>query len=151
MKKYLTFVLMLFFFLTACSTASPVLSQAGIEIYEPYAHAAGVGETSAAYMRVKNTGSETDTLLSATCEQAMMVEVMESMMMEGDVMSMGDVPGIDLPAGRSVELKPGSYHIMLMDMKQELIADSTISLTLEFEKAGKIVLEVPVLALGATP
>jgi copper(I)-binding protein len=71
--------------------------------------------------------------------------------MEGDVMSMSDVPVIDLPAGGTVELKSGGYHIMLMDLAKELKAGDTISLVLEFEKAGKMTLNVPVLAIGTTP
>ena len=150
MKSFLMVILILVFLLSACGTSAPAFSQGGIEITAPFAHAAGAGETTAAYMSIKNTAAEADTLLNASCDAAMMVQVMETMM-EGDVMSMGDVPGIDLPAGSIVELRSGSYHIMLMDLKQELKEGSTISITLEFEQAGKITLEVPVLALGATP
>jgi copper(I)-binding protein len=151
MKKISMVIVLFILLLSACGTPVPAASQAGIEVFDPFAHTAGAGETTAAYMIIKNSGSEADVLLNATCDEATMVQVMESMMMAGDVMSMGDVPGIDLPAGKSVELRSGSYHIMLMDMKQELKADSTINLTLEFAKAGKIVLNVPVLVLGATP
>jgi copper(I)-binding protein len=56
-----------------------------------------------------------------------------------------------MPAGSTVELKSGGYHIMLMDLKQELKAGSTISITLEFAKAGKITLDVPVNAIGSMP
>jgi copper(I)-binding protein len=96
-------------------------------------------------MLVKNTGSESDILLTAACDIANMVEVMNTHM-EGDVMSMGEVEGIEIPAGASVELRSGSYHIMLMDLKENLTAGGTVSVTLVFEKAGAIVVEVPVTA-----
>jgi copper(I)-binding protein len=150
MKKYLMVMAALVFLLSACGASAPGDAQGGVEILAPYAHAAGAGETSAAYMNIKNSGSEADTLLSASCDAVMMVQVMESTM-EGDVMSMGDVPVIDIPAGSTVELNPGGYHIMLMDLKQELKAGDTIQVTLEFAKAGKVTLEVPILAPGDMP
>jgi copper(I)-binding protein len=150
MKKYLVFVMMLVFLLSACGTSAPAATQGGIEISTPFAHAAGIGETTAAYMIIKNTGADADKLISVSCDAAMMTQAMESKM-EGDVMSMSDVPVIDLPAGGTVELKSGGYHIMLMDLAKELKAGDTISLVLEFEKAGKMTLNVPVLAIGTTP
>jgi copper(I)-binding protein len=151
MKKFLMVTLALVFFLSACGTSAPVAAQkGGIEITAPFANAAAAGDNSAAYMSIKNTGAEADTLLKATCDAAMMVQVMETKI-EGGVMSMAEVPGIDLPAGGSVELKSGSYHIMLMNLKQELKEGTSISITLEFAKAGKVTLEVPVKAPGSMP
>lgn len=144
MKKYLMVIMVLLFLLFACASAEPAFSQAGLEIYAPFAHTAGTGETTAVYMKIKNNGPEADALLKASYDGAVSVEIMESMMMAGDVMSMGSVPVIDLPARSTVELKSGGYHIMLMDLKQELKEGSTITMTLEFMKAGKLKLEVPV-------
>jgi len=150
MKKYLIVTFVLVFLLSACGASAPADSKSGIEITASYAHAAGVGENTAAYMSIRNNGAEADTLLKATCDAAMMVQVMETKM-ENDVMSMGEVPGIDLPAGGTVELKPGGYHVMLMDLAQEMKDGTTVSITLEFAKAGKITLEVPVQAPGSMP
>ena len=150
MKKLLIVTLMLVFLLSACGTAAPADSQGGIEISAPYAHAAGMGETSAAYMSIKNSGGEADTLLKASCDAAMMVQVMETKM-ENDVMSMGEIPGIELPAGGTVDLVPGGYHIMLMDLMQEMKDGTTITITLEFAKAGVVTVEVPVKAPGSMP
>lgn len=150
MKKILIYMFALIFLVSACGTSTPADVQDSIEISAPYAHAAGVGETTAIYLLIKNNGTQADRLISASCDAAMMSQAMESSM-EGDVMSMGDVPVIELPAGGTVELKPGSYHIMLMDLTKELKAGSTIQLTLEFEKAGKMNLEVPVLVIGTAP
>ncbi len=150
MKKFLLGSLVLVFLLSACGTSAPTISKGAIEISAPFANAVGVGENSAAFMSIKNNGSEADTLFKASCDAAMMVTIMDSKM-EGDVMSMSDVTGIEMPAGSTVELKSGGYHIMLMDLKQELKAGSTISITLEFAKAGKITLDVPVNAIGSMP
>ncbi|MBI5352951.1 MAG: copper chaperone PCu(A)C [Chloroflexi bacterium] len=150
MKKILKYMFALIFLISACGRSTPAGIQDSIEISVPYAHAAGAGETTAVYMVIKNNGTQADRLISASCDAAMMTQTMESSM-EGDVMSMGDVPVIELPAGGTVELKPGGYHIMLMDLMKELKAGSTIRLTLEFEKAGKMTLEVPVLVIGAAP
>lgn len=145
MKKNFILTVSLILLLSACGAPAPMASQSNLEILAPFAHAAGAGETTAAYMSIRNAGPEADTLLKATCDAAMMVQVMESKM-EGDVMSMGEVPGIEAPAGSTVELKPGGYHIMLMGLERELKDGDSISITLEFAKAGKITVEVPVQA-----
>jgi len=79
------------------------------------------------------------------------VEIHE-MSMEGSVMKMRAVPGLDLPAGKTVELKPGGYHVMLMDLKKELKAGDTVPLTLVVEGADKkreiIEVKAPVKALA---
>jgi len=60
-------------------------------------------------------------------------------------MTMQPVDRIELPAGQAVELKPGSYHIMLMELAKPLVVGDTIQITLTFEKAGDITIDVPVL------
>ena len=70
------------------------------------------------------------------------------MKMEGDVMTMRVMPALDLPAGKTVALKPGGYHLMLMDLKQPLLKDSKVPLTLTFKDAkgvqSKLELSLPV-------
>jgi copper(I)-binding protein len=65
------------------------------------------------------------------------------------------VPGLELVAGKAVELKPGGYHVMLMDLKQPLKAGERVAITLVFEDAAKKrftqEVQVPVNALGAAP
>lgn len=76
-------------------------------------------------------------LVAASSPLTPHVEVHE-MTMKGDVMSMRQVPAVELPAGRAVELKPGGYHIMFMDLKQQVKAGDKVPLTLVFEdKSGK--------------
>jgi copper(I)-binding protein len=98
---------------------------------------------------MKLTPSQATQLVGASTPVAGTAEVHE-MKMEGDVMKMRAVPALDLPAGRATELKPGGYHIMLMDLKQPLVAGRSVPLTLTFRDAkgveGKLELKVPVAA-----
>lgn len=92
-------------------------------------------------------------LVSGSSPVAGVVEVHE-MSMEGNVMRMRALAaGLELPAGKTVELKPGGYHVMLMDLKQQLKAGDTVPLKLVVEgKDGKtetLELEVPVKAVNA--
>ena len=93
------------------------------------------------------TAKESTRLVGAASPVAGVVEVHE-MAMEGDVMKMRAIPGLDLPAGKAVELKPGGYHVMLMDLKMPLQKDTTIPVTLMFKNAKgvetKSELKVPV-------
>ncbi|MBT2321613.1 copper chaperone PCu(A)C [Variovorax paradoxus] len=93
-------------------------------------------------------------LVGATTPAAGVAEVHE-MKMEGDTMRMRGVAALDLPARQTIELKPGGYHLMLMDLRQPLAKGSTVPLTLHFEdtKGQKSALElkVPVLAGAAAP
>ena len=95
------------------------------------------------------TSAQGGKLVSASSPAAGVVEVHE-MKMEGDVMRMRAIPGLDLPAGKAVELKPGGYHVMLMDLKAPLPKDSSIPLTLVFRDAkgveSRMELKVPVAA-----
>jgi len=90
-------------------------------------------------------------LVSASSPVANVVEIHE-MAMEGDVMKMRAVPGVDLPAGKAVDLKPGGYHVMLIDLKQALKAGDSVPVTLVIEgKDGKretLQVSAPVRALG---
>lgn len=105
-----------------------------------------------AFMQI--TSTQGGKLVSAASPLAGVVEIHE-MKMEGNVMKMAAVAGLDLPAGKTVELKPGGYHVMLMDLKQPLKAGDTVPLTLTVEgKDGKketLELKAPVRALGAAP
>jgi len=106
-------------------------------------------KASGAFMRI--TPSANTRLLSVSSPVAGVVEIHE-MAMDNDVMRMRQVPGLDLAAGRTLVLKPGGYHVMLMDLKQQLKAGESVPLTLVFEDEAKkrFTQEVnaPVTALG---
>lgn len=103
------------------------------------------GATSAAYMTLVNRGSTADRLLRASSDAAQDVQLHTSEM-ENNVMRMREVQAIDVPANGEAVLKPGGYHVMLLDLTRDLTPDETITLTLTFEHAGEIQVEVPVRA-----
>ncbi len=104
-----------------------------------------------AFMRL--TAAQDMRLVAASSPVAGITEVHEMKMVD-NVMKMRAVPALDLPAGQAVELKPGGYHIMLLDLKQPVAQGASVPLTLVFEgKDGQCQtqeLQAPVRALGAT-
>lgn len=104
----------------------------------------GSGSNSAAYLILRNTGSQDDRLLSASSDIAEAVELHISEI-KNDVMTMRQVEAVDLAAGQQVELKPGGLHIMLIGLKQSLQPGQTVSLTLKFERAGMITIQAEVM------
>ena len=112
-----------------------------------------VAQQKATGMFAQITSSTGGRLVSAASPVAGIVEIHE-MKMEGDVMKMKAVPGLDLPAGKMVELKPGGYHVMMMDLKRELKAGETVPVTLVVEgadnKRESIEVKAMVKALGDT-
>jgi periplasmic copper chaperone A len=100
----------------------------------------------AGYLTVENTGGEADRLISVTSDASPDVEIHE-MKMEGDVMKMRQLSeGLDIPAGGKVELKPGGYHLMFMDVESPFEEGETLKVNLNFEKAGEVQIELPVTA-----
>lgn len=100
------------------------------------------------FFTVTNTGSEDDRLIAASTspERADHMEIHE-MAMDGQVMKMRELPdGLPIPAGETVELKPGGFHLMMMGLKQPLVEGESVTVSLTFEQAGTI--EIP-LAIGA--
>lgn len=106
-------------------------------------------KSTGAFMRL--TPSANARLVSASSPVAGLVEIHE-MAMDKDVMKMRQVPGLDLAAGRTLELKPGGYHVMLMDLKQPIKGGESVPITLVFEDAAKVrftqEIQAPVTALG---
>ena len=131
----------------AAETSSPVVTLGDLEITGAFSRAtlpnAPVG---AGYLTITNTGTIDDRLVSASSPVAGTTQIHE-MKMEGDVMKMNEVEGgLVIPAGDSVTLAPGGFHIMFMKLNQQLVEGSTIVVTLTFEKAGSVDVE---LAVGA--
>ncbi len=120
-------------------------AQAGIVVKDPFANPSpAAGGTGGAFMTIVNNSKEPDRLISAQCSIAKMVELHETLNTDG-VMSMRPRPdGFEIPAGGTVELKPGGKHVMLMGLTDPLKADEIIEITLNFEKAGAVKVQVPV-------
>ena len=88
-------------------------------------------------------GAQADKLVSVTAGVAGRVEL-HSMSMDGNVMRMRQIDSIEIPAGKTVELKPGGLHVMFMDIKTPLKTGASFPLTLKFEKAGDVKVDVVV-------
>lgn len=118
-----------------------------VDVKDAWARATVPGQkATGAFMKL--TAKDGAKLVAVSTPAAGVAEVHE-MKMDGDVMKMRAVQGgLDLPAGKAVELKPGGYHVMLMDLKAPLPKDSTVALTLVFKDAkgveSKQELSVPV-------
>ena len=111
------------------------LTLADVSVSDAWVRGTVAGQTATgAFMELK--ASENAALLSVSSPVAGTVEVHE-MSMDNGVMKMRAMPRLDLPAGKAVTLKPGSYHIMLMDLKQPLKKGDSVPLTLKVEGKDK--------------
>jgi hypothetical protein len=122
-----------------------------IAIGNPWTRATPKGATVAgAYMTISNKGAAPDRLVGGSSTVAGRFEV-HSMVMEQGVAKMRPVEGgLEIKPGETVELKPGSFHVMLTGLKQPLEKGQKVKGTLEFEKAGKVDIEYAVEAVGAS-
>jgi len=123
-----------------------------LEIDQPWSRATPKGaKVAAGYLTIKNTGTDPDRLVSVTSAAASKSEIHE-MSMEKGVMKMRPVPGgIEIKPGETVELKPNSFHIMMMGLKQPIVRGKPFKASLTFEKAGSVEVEFAVVAPGAPP
>lgn len=102
-----------------------------------------VAPTAAAYFVVHNKGSEADRLLSVSTPVAGKAELHEHVHADG-VMKMQQVQDVVIPAGGEVRFEPMGYHVMLFNLKQQAKDGERFPMTLNFEKAGKVDVEVAV-------
>jgi periplasmic copper chaperone A len=123
-----------------------------IEIGQPWTRATPpTAESGGGYLVLKNTGATPDRLIAVKSPAADKVEIHE-MKLDGNIMRMREVEkGIEIPPGATVELKPGGFHVMFMGLRAPFAKDAKVPLTLVFEKAGSIDVELMVQAMGAQP
>jgi copper(I)-binding protein len=125
-------------------------AQAQTTVKDPWVRGTVAGQK-ATGMFAQVTSAAGGKLVSATSPIAGVVEIHE-MVMDGSVMKMRAIPGLELPAGKAVDLKPGGYHLMLMDLKQELKVGESVPVTLVIEGAGgkreSVELKAPVKPLA---
>ncbi len=101
------------------------------------------------FLTIENTGVETDRLISASSAVSEKTQIHE-MAMQGDVMKMRELAdGLEIPAGETVVLAPGGFHIMFIGLKQAFVEGETVAVTLTFEKAGSVEVLLPVEATAA--
>lgn len=131
---------------TAMLIASQALAQSVIDVKDPYVRTsrpnAPVG---AAFMVLQNTSDQADRLISAASEIAMRVELHTHDMGSNGVAQMREIEGgIEIPAGGEHELKRGGDHVMFMGLNRELMDGDSVTVTLTFENAGEVRIEIPV-------
>ena len=133
------------------ATAQTAATAGDIDIGLPYARATLPNQpVGGGYMTLTNTGGSDDRLTAATAADiAGRVEI-HAMEMDGDVMRMRPLPeGLSIPAGGTVDLAPGGYHVMFMDLAAPLAEGDMIDLTLTFETGGEVTVAMPVLSREA--
>jgi len=124
--------------------AAGLAHAADVEVKTPWTRATvRLLKVSSAYMELKSAHGAT--LIGASSPVAGNVELHE-MRMEGDLMKMRAVPRLPLPAGKPVTLTPGGYHLMLYDLKQQLVEGTGVPIRLDFELAGGKRMSVEVMA-----
>ncbi|MDZ5699567.1 copper chaperone PCu(A)C [Chelativorans sp. M5D2P16] len=121
-----------------------------LEIGQPWARATPPGaSTGGGFLTVTNEGETADRLVSAASPIAGRVEIHE-MRVTDDVMKMRPIAdGVAIPAGETVEFKPGAFHIMFLELKGPIEQGEPVPVTLTFEKAGSIEVEMVVAPPGA--
>jgi len=116
-----------------------------IAIGHPYARFTVPGQSvGGGYLKLENTGGD-DRLVSASAPICERVE-MHTMKLEGDVMRMRQLDAIELPTGKTVELKSGGMHLMFVGLKAPLKVGESFPMKLRFEKAGEVTVDVKVEA-----
>jgi periplasmic copper chaperone A len=151
MRFLLKFAVMAMLLMAAPAAFAQTAGNSEINVEQPWARATPAGAmTGAVYMTLTNKTKDADRLTAASSDVAAKVQIHE-MAIENGIMKMRQlVNGLAIPAGGSVTLKPGGFHVMLIGLKKRLIAGQTLPLTLTFAKAGSISITVPIQAIGAT-
>lgn len=128
-------------------------TQAGALVIEaPWTRATpGGAKVAGGFVKITNRGSTPDRLIGGTLPPATSVEVHETSMTDGIMKMRRLEKGLEIAPGASVELEPGSYHMMFMGLSEGLEAGGTIKGTLVFEKAGTIEVEYHIAPIGSQP
>lgn len=119
-----------------------------LRIAAPWTRAMRAGGTGAGFMTIRNTGTAPDRIVAARSPLAGVMEL-HTHVRDGDVMRMRPVPAIDLPPGQEVRLAPGGLHLMLIGLTQALEPGGRVPVTLVFERAGEVTVQLLVEAAGA--
>lgn len=117
-----------------------------LEISTPFARATMPNAPVAGgFMTITNNGDTDDRLVAVASDAAQRMEIHE-MAMENDVMKMRELEdGLAIPAGETVMLQPGGYHVMFMDLAGPLVAGESVPVTLTFETSGDVEVVMPII------
>lgn len=140
MKRVSMLILLGILILSACGTVGK-----DVEAHDYWARAALKDGNGAVYMLLHNHSTEDDALVGVSSDEATAAEMHLSQMNADGIMEMTQQESIPMPVDVDLEFKPGSYHIMLIGLKQDLKAGDEDTLTLHFMHHEDIILTVPVL------
>ena len=141
--------------LSAClenkEKSEEVLSPISIENAYGFATMPGAA-TGAAFMIIKNDGTEDDKLISVASHVATITEIHENLIdPDTSTMMMRKIKHLDIPAKGEVVLKPKGYHVMFIKLNEPLTMDTSVPITLTFEKAGERTINIKIMSPGKTP
>jgi periplasmic copper chaperone A len=121
-----------------------------IHISQPWSRATPKGASAgAAYMTITNNGKTPDRVNCVSSDASAECQI-HSMTMDNGVMQMRPVEGgLEIKPGETVTLKPGSFHMMLLNLKHPLEQGNSMKATLKFDSAGTVDVEYPILGIGA--
>ena len=149
MTPTLRFIVLASLLVAVGRAAAHEYTASGITVAHPWARATpGGAKVGGAYLEIKAAAGTSDRLVAVKSPAAGAAELHNHIMEKG-IARMRRVDAIAVPAGKSVVLKPGGYHLMLTDLKAPLKEGDLLKLTLVFEKAGEIEVEATVEPLGA--
>ncbi len=131
--------------------ATPALhAQTAVKVDGAWARPTVPGQAAGGgFLRITG-GATADRLVSASAGVSRTVEL-HTMVMEGDVMRMREIGAIDVPAGKTVELRPGGLHVMFIGLHEPLKVGDSFPLTLRFEKAGEVKVDMKVMTQAGGP
>jgi copper(I)-binding protein len=134
--------------MTAASAAD--YDVGSIHISQPWSRATPKGASAgAAYMTITNNGKTPDRVNCVSSDASAECQI-HSMTMDNGVMQMRPVEGgLEIKPGETVTLKPGSFHMMLLNLQHPLEQGNSMKATLKFDNAGSVDVEYPIVALGA--
>ena len=134
---------------TIASASAHDYKVGSLKIDHPWARATPKGATVAGgYLKITNNGTTPDRLVGGATEAAQKFEIHE-MSMDGGVMKMRELSnGLEIAPGATVELKPGSFHVMMTGVTKPFVQGQRVKASLTFEKAGKVDVEFAVQAVG---
>jgi len=114
-----------------------------INIENAWVRPAGKGMNSALYLSIKNNNTTSDILYKVGSDAAELVQMHQTVEKNG-MAAMQRVKSVTIPAHKTIEFKPGGYHVMLIELKRDLNAGEKISFTLYFKRAGRIKVQAEV-------
>ncbi len=135
--------------LALLATALPLAAHADVTVSDPWVRASILASRpAAAYLTLVSDGD--DRLLEASTPVAAEVTVHATEVDEAGLSRMNHVPTVELPAAEAVTFAPGAMHLMLTGLSEKLVEGTSFPLTLRFETAGEVTVDVPVLGVGAS-